>query len=504
SVPVSRPLPQVTTKTPVKQPIKKEALNPRPLKAQPATFDIRLRLLKALHEQFVRLNSELVKDANDEEENLVLSAQELITKALDMEEDATKTPSIYGNVVKNKIMVYKRMTVPQWKQERSKAIEQAEAAAKALISDKTPSKPKGPPIKVETGLSPDDELNLLHKLYTDISGLEKHGYVTKIPSPEDVEAARKGIEAAQGWENCDRCKTRFQVFPGRREEDGALQSGGTCTYHFGKPFWSDRNPLDPKAKREKRFRCCGQSMADSIGCTQSPNHVFKVSEVKRMATVLNFEKTPVNIEKISDRPVCIDGEMGYTVYGMELIRLTATSWPSGESLFDVLVRPFGEVLDLNSRYSGVWPKDMANALRYSAPATGTPSSKSSPSPLRIVDSPAVARALLFSHLTPLTPLIGHGLENDLNATRIIHSTIIDTALLYPHPAGLPYRNSLKALMATHLNRDIQVVKNGQMNGHDSKEDANAAGELVKLALAKEWAKMKRDGWTVEFGIFAAP
>jgi hypothetical protein len=112
----------------------------------------------------------------------------------------------------------------------------------------------------------------------------------------------------------------------------------------------------------------------------------------------------------------------------------------------------------------------------------------------MVESPQVARDLLFSHLSPEVPLIGHGLENDLNAIRVIHPTIIDTVLLYPHKAGLPFRNSLKALMALHLNRQIQVVIDGKMEGHDSKEDANAAGDLVRYKLKQEWQRMQSSGW----------
>jgi RNA exonuclease 1 len=501
--------PKVATKTPVKAPAKKESLNPRVLKTQaPASHDMRYRLLRALHEQLNRLNSELAKDANDEEEKSVLSEQELITKALDIEEEAAFSTAIYSNIVKNKILVYKRMTVPQWKDERGKELAKAKAAEVASISDTPVSKPTEPPKPIETRLSPEEELELLPRLYTPISGLSKHGYVTSIPSNEEIEKAKKGVEAAKGWEVCDRCKSRFQVFPGRREEDGALASGGTCTYHFGKPFWQERSAVDPGAKREKKYRCCGQSMGDSPGCTQADSHVFKISEVKRMATVMNFEKTPDTPEKPSAWPVCIDGEMGYTVYGLELIRLTATSWPSGKELFDVLVRPIGEILDLNSRYSGVWPKDMAEAIPWDAPPDAAPPTSEETTHtkrrLRIVDSPEAARALLFSHLSPETPLIGHGLENDLNATRIIHPTIIDTALLFPHKAGLPYRNGLKMLMHTHLNRHIQVVVNGKMEGHDSKEDANAAGELVRFALANEWQKMEKAGWTLQDGKFKAP
>jgi hypothetical protein len=461
---------------------------------------MRFKLLQALHDQFKRLNSELEKDANDAEEMFVLSEQALITKALDIEEEAAHTPTIYSNAVKNKILLYKRMTVKQWVEEREKEVAKAKAKEAASMSDTPNSKPKLPPKVIETGLKLEEEIMLLPRLYTPITGLSKHGYITSIPTDEEIEAAKQGVETAKGWEECDRCKKRFQVFPGRREEDGALASGGKCTYHHGKAFFTERSASDPKAKREKRYRCCGQAIGDSAGCTEGDCHVFKITEVKRLAAILNFEKTPDNPAKAVSGPVCIDGEMGYTVYGLELIRLTATSWPSGAPLFDVLVRPVGEILDLNSRFSGVWPKDMASAQPFSS---SNPTSEKGK--LQIVSSPTEARALLFSHLSPQTPLIGHGLENDLNASRVIHTTIIDTALLFPHKAGLPYRNGLKMLMSTHLNRDIQVVNNGKMEGHDSKEDANAAGELVRYRVAGMWAKMKREGWVVEHGgVFLPP
>ncbi|KAL2073505.1 hypothetical protein VTL71DRAFT_10831 [Oculimacula yallundae] len=492
----SQPQKDITTpKASVKAPLKKEGLNPRALKhPSPASHDMRFRLLKALHTEFVRLNSELAKDASDEEEKLVLSDQALITRALDVEEIATASQAVYSNLIKNKILTYKRMSVKQWVDERKKEV--AQEAKEAALKTTTPiTKPTGPPVGIKTGLSIQQELSLLPRLYTPISNLTGHGYVSSIPSDAEIQTAKLGIEAAKGWEVCDRCKTRFQVFPGRREEDGALASGGKCTYHFGKPYWADRLPSEPKAKREKKYRCCGESMAESSGCTSSENHVFKITETKRLAAILNFEETPQNPGLVGERPVCIDGEMGYTVYGLELIRLTATSWPSGEPLFDVLVRPLGPVLDLNSRYSGVWPKDMANALPWSEASPDEPTTSSKP-PLRIVSSPNSARALLFSFLSPTTPLIGHGLENDLNAVRMIHPTIIDTALLYPHKAGLPYRNGLKALMAMHLNRHIQVVVDGKMEGHDSKEDANAAGELVRWKLVEVWEGLRRAGWSV--------
>jgi hypothetical protein len=209
--------------------------------------------------------------------------------------------------------------------------------------------------------------------------------------------------------------------------------------------------------------------------------------------------------------------MGYTVNGVELIRLTAVSWPAGETLLDVLVRPIGEILDLNSRFSGVWPSDMARATpwneSYPPPAglgdaapeeTGSEDGQVAKKVLPIVPSPDAARTLLFSLLAPSTPLIGHGLENDLNATRIVHPALVDTILLYPHKAGLPARMSLKYLMSHHLNREIQQEVGPKMLGHDSAEDAKAAGDLAKLRVVEEWKKMQRMGWKVVESALVAP
>ena len=39
--------------------------------------------------------------------------------------------------------------------------------------------------------------------------------------------------------------------------------------------------------------------------------------------------------------------------------------------------------------------------------------------------------------------------------QFIHSTVVDTALVFPHPRGLPYKRALKSLIAEHLKRFIQ-------------------------------------------------
>ncbi|GAB0138364.1 hypothetical protein EsDP_00006599 [Epichloe bromicola] len=480
---------------------KPESLNPRLLKNSPATHETRLKLVKMLHAEYSRLNRELKsQEKTDEGTGLVLSDQHLIHKALDDEQtSALEKPAVYANVMKNKVMQYKRMKLAQWKDERLRESPRSTDAANG----------GGNAVEINTGLTSAQEVALLRRLITDVTGLSNHGYVSSVPSEEAVAAARSGLDAAKGWEKCDRCQQRFQVFPGRREEDGALTSGGTCNFHWGKAYVPAKAPGDT-SRVPKRHLCCGQEVGETAGCFTHDKHVFKVGDPKRLAAVLNYAATPDNASVAEDRPVCFDCEMAYTVHGMELIRLTATAWPTGEELLDVLVQPIGEILDLNSRYSGVWPEDMATATDWTSldkspvPAksrAGVTKHENSPAAknLKKVSSPEVARDLLFSLLSPSTPLIGHGLENDLNAVRIVHPTLIDTVLLYPHKGGLPYRHSLKMLMDVHLRKKIQQETGPKVSGHDSAEDARAAGELVRFKVMNEWKDMQRAGWRVVDG-----
>lgn len=267
-------------------------------------------------------------------------------------------------------------------------------------------------------------------------------------------------------------------------------------------------------KREKRYRCCGEALGDSSGCITAASHVFKVTDPKRLATILNFIETPENSKADEDLPLAMDAEMGYSTLGLELIRLTATSWPAGEPVLDILVRPFGEVLDLNSRWSGVLPSHLTEApLLKKDPNTNDYNAKqlAASEKLHVVESPAVARDVLLRFLTPRTPLIGHGLENDLNSVRLIHPTIIDTALLFPHKIGLPYRNALRALVQQHLRRTIQsgggvmgTDKDSITAGHSSLEDARSAGDLALWTVKREWEKMEAMGWKLEDGTLVAP
>ncbi|KAJ5539968.1 hypothetical protein N7513_008300 [Penicillium frequentans] len=478
--------------------VPKESLNPRMLPKAPANHAVRTAILTKLHAGMSALNEKLAKDKDTSNKCFVLNKNELVTMALDEEEKVARdNPGVYSNVIKLRIVKLTKMATEEWTKEvmahlnsRYYKIQPLEPNTQKL------SKP------INTGLSPKEETALAAALVTPVVGLEEFGYVTKAPTAAEIETAKKGVVESKGWEKCDRCGGRFQVFPGRRE-DGALASGGECTYHPVRPMYPPRKKTDNvTGAQEAYFPCCTESMGASSGCTKAKTHVFKVSEVKRLASILQFEETPAQPNKGPLDPISFDCEMGYTTLGLELIRLTAVSWPQGRDILDVLVKPMGEVLDLNSRYSGVFPEHYATAVPYGTSTTVQEQNGKDTKPLQVVDSPAAARSLLFNFLQPDTPLIGHAIDNDLNVCRIIHPVIIDTVLLYPHPRGrLPSRMSLKTLAQRHLDRDIQM---GGDKGHDSKEDSIATGDLVRVKAGVIWKRLEAKGWKFQNGNLVAP
>ncbi|CAG8032329.1 unnamed protein product [Penicillium olsonii] len=485
----SKDAPQAARLPPRQAP--KESLNPRMLGSAPAAHTVRTAILKKLHASMTSLNDKLRDGKDPANRCFVLTPDEMITMALDEEEKCARdNPGVYSNVIKLRIVKLTKMDLETW-------VKDVMAHLNGRYYKINPvEKPPAGPTPIDTGLTPAEEQAFVPKLVTPLAGLEAHGYVTKAPTQADIEAAQKGVDESKGWEKCDRCGQRFQVFPGRRE-DGTLTTGGQCTYHEGRPVYPRRKKTDHvTGSADPYFPCCNQSIGASTGCTKAQTHVFKVSEAKRLASILQFKTTPPQPEKGPMEPISIDCEMGYTTLGLELIRLTAVSWPGGRNVLDVLVRPMGEILDLNTRFSGVTLQDFASAEPYNplTPSADPPAGESKLSlSLQLVKSPAEARELLLGLLQPETPVIGHAIENDLNVCRLIHPTVIDTVLLFPHPKGLPIRNSLKILAQKQLGREIQVGS----GGHDSKEDSIATGDLVRVKLGTKWKSYQKGGWRME-------
>jgi hypothetical protein len=480
------------TPAPVKPPdVKSQYLHPRSVPRAPDILSKRMIILKGLYAQIV-IQNDKVKAAGADTKSLVLSDAEMIKFAIDEEEQAAikYENEIYRNHISQLAFRVKKLSSNDWKSFVTTNIRKIVERPKPEVGLEA-----GRP---QTGLSSiQEETTVLRSIRTSLVGLEDYGYVLKQPTEADLTAARQTVKATAGWEKCDRCDTRFLVFPGR-DDKGRLASGGVCRYHWAR----STRPPNRAGNVAATYPCCNKNVG-SVGCAEADSHVFKVTDKKRLATVLQFEHTPPNANPLQF-PVSFDCEMGYTTLGLEVIRVTAVSWPEGKPLLDVLVRPFGEILDLNTRFSGVSIKQFTEAPEYDFATPNPvpePTDSNGPPVLQKVSSPIAARQLLFHLISPETPLIGHAIDNDLNTLRIIHPVIIDTVLLYPHPKGLPIKYGLKTLASMHLNRHIQA--SGEI-GHDSNEDAVATGDLVTVKVREKWKRMKGEGWGFQEGVLVAP
>ncbi|KAJ6669517.1 hypothetical protein lerEdw1_000065 [Lerista edwardsae] len=228
-----------------------------------------------------------------------------------------------------------------------------------------------------------------------------------------------------------------------------------CNYHSGRVV---RHKVP--GGLETRYSCC-EGVIGSPGCQVAKVHVHDGRNENLDGFVKTFIKPP--LLDGNHGVFALDCEMCYTTRGLELSRVTVVD-PSLQIAYDTFVKPDNEIIDYNTRFSGVTAEDMKNTMTS----------------IRDV------QAILLNLFSADTILIGHSLENDLFALKLFHNTIVDTSVVFPHRLGLPHKRALRNLMADYLRRIIQ----DNVGGHDSSEDATACMELM-LWKVKEDTKGRR-------------
>ncbi|KIS01699.1 RNA exonuclease 1 [Cryptococcus deuterogattii 2001/935-1] len=288
---------------------------------------------------------------------------------------------------------------------------------------------------------------------------EKWGY----PDPSGEGLTGTGVETKPDGEgethNCDRCKMSFIVSSKNLEE-----RFGECRYHYGRTA-----PERVEGRRKWIYSCCGKERGEQ-GCEEGI-HVFKDGEDdKELAKRVAYKTVRMCLEdaKASGKNVvgegygvvAMDCEMIFTTAGLSLGRVTVVD-ENGHTILDELVRQKVPILDINTRFSGISPGQLDNA---------------------IMDLDGV-RAAVCMFIGPETIIVGHGLENDLRALRLLHDQVIDTAIVFPHDKGAPYRRALRDIVKEKLGYFIQDRTSDK--GHSSVEDAKATLEVLKWKVRED-------------------
>ncbi|XP_054458387.1 RNA exonuclease 1 homolog [Anoplopoma fimbria] len=284
--------------------------------------------------------------------------------------------------------------------------------------------------------------------------LQEHGYPRTNP-----EAAGKAImynlpekKAITDPLNkiCCRCGAEYKI-----NVNGNCIRKEECCFHWGR-----LRKNKGAGGWETNYSCCAAAVG-APGCQVCKQHVQDGRKETFDGYVTTFSKA---LPPDGNGGVfALDCEMCYTKQGLELTRVTVID-SELKVIYDTFVKPESKVVDYNTRFSGVTEEDLESATIT----------------LRDV------QAVLLSMFSAESILIGHSLESDLLALKLIHSTVVDTAIVFPHRIGLPYKRALRNLMAEHLKRIIQ----DNVEGHDSSEDASACMELMFWKI-KEDAKVKR-------------
>ena len=152
----------------------------------------------------------------------------------------------------------------------------------------------------------------------------------------------------------------------------------------------------------------------------------------------------------------LDCEMCMSDNGLVLTRISIVDF-EGNVIYDKLVKPDVPIIDYLTKYSGITEEKLANVTTT----------------LKDIQEDILN---IFSRDDIL---IGHSLQSDFSVLKIRHPNVVDTAIIYDHKAGPPFKPSLRYLTSEFLNRDIQ---NDDDKGHDSIEDSRACLELTKAKI----------------------
>ncbi|KAL8993722.1 MAG: hypothetical protein Q9169_006131 [Polycauliona sp. 2 TL-2023] len=291
-----------------------------------------------------------------------------------------------------------------------------------------------------------------------VSDLEKNGYCLHQYTSTDL----------LGWQRCKRCK--------KRERD-IRKHQIPCTASV-----KENQRLIPN--KEHPVSAQNASVESSQLSEIISSHTFATMDGRKKNRYLRSSWTP---DKDPLRPKCpavaLDCEMADVIGAdglwREVIKVSAVDFLSGETLLDTLVLPTAKVRRWKTEITGITDQMMKEATRRGHSVRGW----------------AEARFELWQHIDGSTVLIGQSLHHDLEVLGMLHTQVVDSAILAAKAIDLRGAKTfgLKQMCKEMLNVDIQCSNGGM---HDCLEDALASRELVLNIIyypekLQRWALLKR-------------
>ncbi|XP_068234042.1 putative exonuclease GOR [Palaemon carinicauda] len=235
--------------------------------------------------------------------------------------------------------------------------------------------------------------------------------------------------------NCKRCSKVYAV--GR---DGTTLTKESCSYH----------PYRVGGGRAPIHRCCGRGLG-APPCRVASQHISEDIDPNNLVGFVSTKDNHVG----SESAYALDCEMVCTKAGLELAAITVVD-VGCNVVYETMVLPHNPIIDYLTEYSNLTSRDFIGVTT------------------RIED----VHKNILKLIGRETILVGHGMEHDFLAIKLLHDNVVDTIVAYPHARGRGFRNSLSFLKERFLPRSFTTAGRG---GLKSKEDAIA---VMKLALLK--------------------
>ncbi|KIP10709.1 hypothetical protein PHLGIDRAFT_11157 [Phlebiopsis gigantea 11061_1 CR5-6] len=342
--------------------------------------------------------------------------------------------------------------------------------------------PKYPTLAAEHALTQEEEtyskstkLTYRHAVISTIASIKRR------PSPDNINHPSVGTEGQIAKREEDRKKlqalkiTVEQLEPYALTQDEMKQwgyivdipagPGGDRPSEEGSIMKCERCNQQFKVKRREE----ADETTDEEPCTRG-HHVFYESNPEDLHKRHAFSHTRPPTSEADDTAldiIALDCEMIYSTGGMRVARVSVVD-SMGKEIFDEIIRMDDgvEVIDFNTRFSGITEENYSQAV------------------LQL----AAIRKSLDAYINSNTLIIGHALDNDLKTLRMIHHRCVDTAIIFPHRAGAPYRRALRDLAVIEFQRRVKehlgkvIQTGGGTVGHSSVEDSVATLDLVRWRI----------------------